>query len=145
MKKKDYLERGLALFGTIFVLLPVLAPLFFTVVSLLIDGRFRLDYLMPAELFPLALLGAILLLAASLWSHMRRSVIGWGIGIALASLAAGMVLSQVSGLATGETEPTGWIMAVVLVPLAAYTLAIVVIGVGGILLLRDLFRPGMQA
>jgi hypothetical protein len=36
---------------------PILAPIVFAVGSLLRDGRFRFDYLMPAELFPVVLVG----------------------------------------------------------------------------------------
>jgi hypothetical protein len=50
------------------------------------------------------------------------------------------VLAVVTGLASGETEPAGWPWALVLASLAGYALALVAMGVGGALLLRDLFR-----
>ena len=46
----------------------------------------------------------------------------------------------VTGLASGRTEPTGWPWALVLASLALYVLALVVLGIGGVLLLRDLFK-----
>ena len=52
----------------------------------------------------------------------------------------GQVLASVTRLASGETEPVGWPWALVLASLAIYSLALVVMGVGGLLLLRDLFR-----
>ena len=45
-----------------------------------------------------------------------------------------------TGLASGETQPAGWWWALVLASMVVYSLALVVIGVGGVLLLRDLFR-----
>jgi hypothetical protein len=50
------------------------------------------------------------------------------------------VLAVVTGLASGEAEAAGWPWALVLASLAGYTLALVAMGVGGALLLRDLFR-----
>jgi hypothetical protein len=50
------------------------------------------------------------------------------------------VLAVVTGLASGETEPAGWWWALVLASLIVYSLALVVIGVGGLLLLRDLWK-----
>ena len=46
-----------------------------------------------------------------------------------------------TGLASGETELEGFWWAFLIVPLAVYSLGLVVAGVGGVLLLLDLFRP----
>ena len=50
----------------------------------------------------------------------------------------GACLSHGPGL--GRTEPTGWPWALVLASLALYVLALVILGVGGVLLVRDLFK-----
>jgi hypothetical protein len=42
-------------------------------------------------------------------------------------------------LASGETETGGWQWILVLASLGTYSLALVVIGIGGVLLVRDLF------
>ena len=52
----------------------------------------------------------------------------------------GQALASVTGLASGRTEPTGWPWALVLASLALYVLALVILGVGGVLLVRDLFK-----
>ena len=46
----------------------------------------------------------------------------------------------VTGLASGAAEPTGWRFALVLGAIIAYDLLVVLVGVGGILLLRDVFK-----
>jgi len=46
-----------------------------------------------------------------------------------------------TGLASGAAEPAGWRLALVAAALAIYTLAVIAAGVGGILLLRELFKP----
>lgn len=54
--------------------------------------------------------------------------------------AAINVLAQVTGLASGATEPTGWPWLLVMASLVVYWLAVITIGVGGLLLLRDRFK-----
>ena len=140
MERKDVLTKILAIAGTALVWFPILAPVLFSV-AVIITGRvFRFDYLMPAELFPAALVGGCLLIWAALRARSRRRLIGWGLGIAAGLLVGGQVLAVVSGLASGETEPAGWWWALVLASIVVYSLALVVIGVGGLLLLRDLFK-----
>jgi hypothetical protein len=95
---------------------------------------------MPAELFPVALAGGGLLLWAALRSGLRPKLIGWGLGIAAASLFGGQILAVVSGLASSQAEPAGWPWALVLASLLVYSLMLALLGAGGILLGRDLFR-----
>jgi hypothetical protein len=138
--KKDSLTKGLVIVGTVLVWIPVLTPVLFSIVRFIEARHFLFDYLMPAELFPLALIGGGLLLWASLRTHTHRELIGWGLGIAASLLVGGQVLAVITGLASGETEPTGLWWALVLTSLGVYALALVVMGMGGILLARDLFR-----
>jgi hypothetical protein len=56
-------------------------------------------------------------------------------------LVGAQALAEVTGLASGEIEPVGWPWALVFSSLIAFILAIIGVGVGGVLLLRDLFRP----
>jgi hypothetical protein len=51
-----------------------------------------------------------------------------------------MMLAEVTGLASGEIEPGGWQWALVIGMILVYALAVVAIGVGGVLLLLDLAR-----
>jgi hypothetical protein len=141
MEKKGVLTKILAIVGTVLVWFPILAPVLLSVAVIIKERMFRFDYLMPAELFPAALVGGGLLIWAALRARSRRRLIGWGLGIAVGLLVGGQVLAVVTGLASGETEPTGWWWALVLASIVVYSLALVVIGVGGVLLLRDLFKP----
>lgn len=150
MDRPRLLTKILAGVGTALAWLPVLAPVLFAVVAALTRGRFLFDYLMPAELFPSFLVGGALLLWAAWRARAHRRLIGGGIVLALAALGGMLGLAELSGLASGAAEPTGWPWLLVLALLAAYALAIVAVGVGGALLLRDLFktrqdRPGEGA
>ncbi len=140
MEKKGALTNGLAIAGTVLVWFPMLAPVFFSIAAIARAGAFRFDYLMPAELFPAALVGGGTLIWAALRARSRRRLIGWGFGIAAGMLVGGQVLAVATGLASGRTEPAGWWWALVLASLCGYVLALAATGVGGVLLLHDLFR-----
>ena len=141
MENKGALTKGLVITGTVLVWLPILAPILLSAVSLTIDGIFRFDYLMPAELGLFAFGGGILLLVAAIRTHSHMKLIGWGLGIAFVMILGGQALAVATGLADGSTAIGGWQWILVLSSLAIYVLAIVDVGIGGILLLRDLFKP----
>ena len=132
MEKKDTLSRILAIVGTVLVWTPIFAPVAFGFVSLVMDGIYRLDYLMPAELGILAFVGGALLLWAAIRAKSRQRIIAWGLGIAAGSIGALM--------AFGDVEPGSLEWAIAVGLLIAYSLAILVIGVGGILLWRNLLK-----
>lgn len=140
MEKKTGLTKVLAILGTILVWLPLLAPVLFSAMFLFTRRMFRFDYLMPAELFPLALVGGGLLLWAALRARAHRAQIGWGLAAAVVLLFGGQAIAVVTGLASGEIEPAGiwWILA--LASLGVYSLSLVIVGLGGVLVLRDLFK-----
>jgi hypothetical protein len=140
MDKKGVLTKILVVVGTVLVWFPIVAPVFFSAVLLIAERIFRFDYLMPAELFPAALVGGGLLLWAALRARSRRGLVAWGLGLAVGLLVGGQALAVASGLASGEREPAGVWWVLVLASLAVYSLAVVAMGVGGALLLRDLFK-----
>ena len=140
IENKGVFNKILAIVGTVLVGLPILAPILFSVARLLQSGRFMLDYLMPAELFPLVLVGGVLLLWAALRRRRFRGLIGWGLGGSVVLLVGSQALAVVTGLASGATQPGGWQWALVLGGLIAFILAVILTGVGGVLLARDVFR-----
>lgn len=145
MEKKDGLTKTLAIFGTVLMWFPVLAPFIASTALFIRSGMFRFDYLMPAELFLSALLGGAMLLWATLRARSQQKLIGWGLALAAGMLFAGQAIAVITGLASGETEPTTWLMILVLGPIVIYALLLVAVGVGGVLLVRDLFRQPYQA
>ena len=141
MEKRGILTKILAIAGTVLAWFPVLVPVIFSVAVSIRSGRLHsIDYLMPAELFPAVLAGGVLLIWAALRARMHLRLISWGFGLAIVLLVGSQALAVITGLASGETEPVGWQWALVLASLAGYVLAIIAMGVGGILLLRDLFK-----
>lgn len=140
MENKGTLTKILAILGAILAWFPILAPVLISLIFFFQEGIFRFDCLMPAELFPFALAGGLLLLWAAFRARSRRGIIGWGLGVAAGLLAGGLALAVATGLASGETEPTGWPWALVIGSLIIFVLAVISVGVGGILLLGDLFK-----
>ena len=140
MEKRGVLTKILAVTGTVLVWFPILAPVLLSLALFISRRIFRFDYLMPAELFLFALAGGGLLVWAALRARSRWALIGWGLGIAAGMLVGGQALAVATGLASGETEPAGWGWALVLASLVIFSLALVVMGVGGVLLVRDLFK-----
>lgn len=140
MIKRDWLSKMLAVFGSVLVWFPLVA----TVVMMGRDevGNVRIDWLMPAELFPVAIVGAGLLLWAALHAHARRGLVAWGIGAMLAAIVVGMAITVLTGLASGavqpENAPVAWGAAIAMI--VAYSAAMAEIGVAGVLLVGDLFK-----
>jgi len=139
MKKNNVLTKILTVAGTVLVWFPIVAPILLSLFSIINSRMFRFDYLMPAELFPLALGGGVLLIWAAMRARSRRRLVSWGLGIAIVLLVGGQVLAVVTGLASGVTAPNGWQWLLVLASLVIYSLAVVAMGVGGVLMLGDLF------
>ncbi len=143
--KKGGFSKGLAIAGTALAWLPIVAPVVVTVVFLITNGLFRFDFLMPAELFPLALLGGGLLVWAALRARSQRGWILGGLGAAIALLLISQLVAEVTGLANGDAELVGFWFVLVVVMIVAYTLAVIAMAVGGSLLIRNLFISSNHA
>lgn len=139
MNRRSTLMRTLAIIGTILVWSPIAFMVLTSAIGSARSGIFRMDYLLPAELFPLILVGSGLLVWAAWLAHRRKRIIGGGIVVAVGSIVLGQALAVVTGLASGATEPTGWQWGLVLAAIAVFIGAVIAIGVGGILLTRDLY------
>jgi hypothetical protein len=129
----------LATIGTIMVWSPIVFLIFISLIVLITRHVFRFDYLIPAELFPVELIGGGLLLWASFRARVHKKLIAGGLSITVLSLVCGQAFAVITGLASGETRPGGWQWSLVITLIAIYTLTLIAIGTGGILLLRDIF------
>jgi len=138
--KGNRLTTLIAIVGTNLILLPVVLPLIFGLIHLAGSGEFLFDWLMPAELLPVVLLGAALLIWAALRVKQYRLWIILSIGIGLLLLVIGLTYAQTSGLAHSPegTMPKAESFVTALVLL--FDLAVLLTGIGGVLLLRKLYR-----
>ena len=132
MDKRDSLTKALAVAGTLLVWASILAPVVLGFISLGTDGIYRFDYLMPAELGPVIFIGGILLFWVAIRVKSQRGIIAWGLGIAAGSIA---LLNTF-----GDVEPGSMRWAIVVGLLIVYSMSIVVMGIGGVLLWRNLYK-----
>lgn len=142
MAKKDLLTKIATVVGTGLACFPVVATLLLSLIGSITGRRFLFDYLMPAELFPIALAGGLLLLWSAWRAHLRRGLVAWSLSAVILFLAGGIALADGTGLASGAVGPGGWEWTLVLGAFIVYTLALLVLDWSGILLMRDLFKSG---
>lgn len=146
MKRTDGLSKSLAIIGTLLLWAPILAPIALTNWMALGTERFNFDWLLPAEMLPVVVLGAGLLLWAAYRAQERVGLVAWGLAAVVGSIVVGSILANVTGLASGATEPVGTPLVIVSSAFVIYAVAVVELGVSGIMLLRDLFaHHGEQA
>jgi hypothetical protein len=142
MEKKGFLTKFLAITGTVLEWLPILVMIATSTMGTLRSGMFRMDYLIPAELFPAVLIGAGMLLWAALRLRFDVKPVLWG----LIGVVAGLVISQgiavVTGLASGRVEAAGWRWVLVMGLLLVYVLAECFLGILGIRLSKRVCSKG---
>jgi hypothetical protein len=144
MTIKAVLTKILAILGSALIGLIMLAPVVIAVIRFIQMGRLHLDYLLPAELFPGILAGSLLLVVVAFWTRLRRKIIGWGLVASVILPVAGAGLASVTGLASGETEINTWQGVLLIGVFVLFYLAVVVVGIGGVLLVSDLFKAGRK-
>lgn len=142
MARRDLWTRILAVAGTVAIWLPTAAPLLLTTIFFFDTGELRYDFMMPAELMLLALVGGLLMLWAAFRARAYRAWVGGGLIAAAVGLLGAQGLAVALGLAHGDVEPTGWRVVVVLGLLFVYNIMLVVLGVVGVLLCRRVFGAG---
>lgn len=140
MHNRTLVPKILTIFGTSFVWFPIFFTVFTSLVGTLSSGIVRFDYLMPAELFPLVLVGALFLLWASLWTRLYRKSMIAGIAAAFVFLVGGQVIAVISGLASGAIAPTGLAWVAVVASIILYSLSVIELGIAAIMLAIRLFR-----
>lgn len=141
MSNKGSLTKFLAVLGTVLLVFTVLAPIVLAVIDLVSRGQFQLDFLFPAEVFPFVLVGSALLIAAAVRARCYQRWIIWSVAVGFVLLFGGQALAAVTGLASGEIEPRGIWWSLALGSIIGFDLAVVSTMVGGLLILRHLYRP----
>lgn len=142
MPKRDWLARILAVAGTALVWLPLLFTLVISVTTWIQRRMFRFDYLLPAEVFPITVLGAGLLYLASRRARLSFRPVGWWLLAAVALWLGGQLWAVVTGLASGRTELTGGYVVGAGLWIGAFVLATVAMAIGALGLLRAILPAG---
>jgi len=140
MKKKNLWTKVLAVAGTVLLWLPIAATLITAIIGSISARSFLFDYLMPAELFPLAFVGAGLLLWASFRAKLLVRPISWGLDAVIGLPVAAQLIAIFTGLANGDVDRGGWQEILVTTLIGLYGLAIIATGILGIQLCQKLFK-----
>ncbi|HPC06112.1 MAG TPA: hypothetical protein PLI60_05270 [Anaerolineaceae bacterium] len=138
MANKGTFTKILAAAGIIFVWLPVLAPVLFAIGGFVQERVFHFDFLIPGELFIVVFAGGLMLLWAAVRAKMFRGFIGWSLLAAVILLFGSQGIAVATGIASGEREAAGFWWILVMGMFILYDLAVVILGIGGIRLLRKL-------
>lgn len=140
MDSKNKLTRFLAVTGTVMIWLPVFFTVLISTIHFTISNKLRVDYLMPAELFPVALIGGLLLFWAALRIRTQYKMVGLLILAMFSFLAAGQIFAIVTGQASGAVKPEGWFFATAITFIALYTITLIVLGISGVLFIKNIYR-----
>ena len=128
--------------GVFLIFFPLAAPIILGGIYFVQNGRFMVDYLMPAELFPAGLVGALLLLLVAWGTKTKFRLILWIFLLGILLLVGSQAYAVVSGLASGEASFSGLNQAIVLVMLSFFVVCQFSLGVLGIQLFDELRKQG---
>lgn len=138
MKKKVRLLRILVYIGAACIWLPLITPLIFSIIHLFMTGSLMIDYLMPAELLPMVLVGGVLFTYIAFRIRSHRLIISLSAAGTVLLFLAISVAASLTGLASGANEPEGWRLFLVMSLLAGYIIDVIVLGLGGISLIKHM-------
>ena len=91
-----------------------------------------LDYLIPAELAPVCLVGGLLLMWAAILAKTCKKLVIWSSAAAIFFLVISQLAAVWLGLASGRVDEGTWQMKVVVGLLLLYWAALALLGIAGI-------------
>ena len=138
--KNNLLTKSLVIAGVLLTWFPILAPLITAVMGSISEPSFRFDFMMPAELGVLAILGSGLLLWAAIRLRSMIKPIAWSLAIMVILLLGSQALAVASGLASGARAPSDAMFYLVTGMLMMYSLILVIPAILGTRLLREVFK-----
>lgn len=136
------LARAAAIAGAILSWLPIAAMAVTGIVGSIGTQRLRVDWLMPAKLFPLALAGFFLLFLAATKLKAMRVALAAGFGVAIAALGGAQLYAAASGIASGAKEASSGQLALLYVGLGVFDLGLLFTAIVGTRLAGRAARAG---
>ena len=140
MKMKNVLAKIFAVCGAAITCGAVLFVLLTAAVGTFMAKHLLLDYLMLAEIFPIVVLGILLLFVASLLTKRLVRPFAYLSAAAVITLAGALLIASQTGLSSGAIPATGWQFALVVGLISLYDLLVVAIGVVGVVFAARLFH-----
>ncbi len=140
MKYQKTLFRIFAILGTLAVWAPTALMLITSIFGSISSGSFLMDFLLPAELFLIELIG-ILLLVFSSWKegHYFKPITGFSLG-AIFCMATIVIFAEATGLDSGPADPALWKQIFVYAFTGLMSVSFVLAGVFGLKFALVLFK-----
>ena len=129
--------RVLTMVGTVLLCLPIGFMLLTSVIGSISRKQFLMDYMIPAELFPIVLAGAVVLIVVAFRTRCSKKRSAWLLIIMCAALFACQGLAVLTGLASGRTAAEGLPFYMVLALMILYDITVVAEIINGILIYRE--------
>lgn len=138
MHRRNSITKNLAVAGSVFVWLPIAIAVVMSILGSVTDGRFRFYFLLPAELFPVELIGGGLVLWSAQRAGLHQKLASRSAISAIYLLLNGLGVAVATGITAGKVAAAGWVWALIIALVGAYSLAVMAMGFAGILIIRDL-------
>ncbi|PLV59755.1 hypothetical protein [Thermotoga sp. KOL6] len=98
------LKKILSLVSSSLAAIPIVLPIILSIIILIFRGKIVYDFLMPAELFPFTLAGALSMIILGSISQKRVKKLIVLLVLSLLNLVISQVYANFSGLAHGESS-----------------------------------------
>ncbi len=134
------LAKLFALLGAVILWFPLLFAAAAAVIGSAAEKRLLFDWLLPAELFPAAVLGAIMLIIGAYISRRFCKFICLVSLLMAVFLVAGQLTAVLTGLASGKIAAEGAVFNLVAALIAAYTLLLLADCIAGVKLTFALYK-----
>jgi hypothetical protein len=145
MSNRTVLSKILVIAGTLLVLAPILFMLITSISRIFSRQPFQIDYFIPMELFYVNFPGALLLFWASWRMRTFRTWTSVLLGAVVVFLLGTFAFVTLTGLASGDVEPTGWLLFIGDTLMILYSLSYLLMGIIGIILIARLFARKQAA
>lgn len=140
MRNKILISKIISIIGTILIWIPIIAPIFFTLILLFIRKIFAFDFLMPMELLFLVIIGAIFLIATSIIMKYNWKTIGISFCIIISMFIIIQLIANLIGIVSGRTEITTIMYVIMITFVVIYIISLIILGISSILLVKKLFK-----
>lgn len=116
MKSKKMMKI-LTIIGTILLFVPFVFMVLTSIVGSIIRQKFLMDYLITMELFPVILIGSLMIVVVSFMAKINKKRSIALTSLLCLSLIAPQAIAVVTGIASGDTPPQGamWLLILFLV------------------------------
>jgi len=140
IKNKGLISKIIAITVTIFDWITIIASVSFTIIFLIIKGKFAFEFLMPMELIFCVIIGAILLIIASIIMKFKWKIIGISLGTIISIFILVQFIAEITGIALGEAGTTPLLYFIMITFVIIYIISLIILCISGINLVKKLLK-----